>query len=869
MANLSPMMQQYLEVKNQHKDYVLFFRLGDFYEMFFDDALNISKELELTLTARDCGMPEKAPMCGIPYHSSEGYIKRLIDKGYKVAICEQIENPADAKGLVKREVVRLVTPGTVFENSLLNEEKNNFIAAVIVGAKAFAICFADISTGDVYLMDQKTSDVAVEIINEISKFAPTELLFNDVMLKYEQIGEFIRNKLRCVCELIEDSDLKNDVCMEIIQKQFPEKDFEELEFNAKPLAVKALGGLLCYVNKTHKNATQRIIKLNIYKENQFMNIDITAKRNLEITQTMRNGEKSGTLLWVLDKTKTAMGKRYMRKALEQPLLSLSDITKRQSAIHELLKSNVISDELSSLLSKVYDLERLMTRVMYGTVNPREVRALSFTLSNLPQLKETTEQFTCSFLVDVSAQINPLEDICSLIENAVSEEPPITFKDGGVIKVGFNDDLDEYRDLCNHAKDYIAGIEQTQKEKTGIKNLKINYNRVFGYYIEVTKSYLDLVPDTYIRKQTLANCERYVTEELKQLEQKVLTASEKILALETEIFDEVRQFIAKKIHEMQETASAIARLDFILSLTKVASENNYVCPLITLDDTISIKDGRHPAVELLLKDSMFVPNDTMLDQKSNQMLIITGPNMAGKSTYMRQVAIISIMAQIGSFVPASSATIGICDKIFTRVGASDDLSAGQSTFMVEMSEVAHIMKNCTPKSLVILDEIGRGTSTFDGMSIAKAVITYMVTNKKLHCKTLFATHYHELTDLETDLDGVKNYNIAVKKRGDDITFLRKIIRGGADDSYGIEVAKLAGVPDEVVELAKQFLLELEGVGTHSKEKIAVQLEQEQSQTSLFEQAGNVVVDKINVLQIDALTPIEALNILYELKKMAAR
>lgn len=866
MAGLSPMMRQYLEIKNQHKDHVLFFRLGDFYEMFFEDALNISKELELTLTARDCGMPEKAPMCGIPYHSSEGYIKRLIDKGYKVAICEQVENPADTNGLVKREVVRIVTPGTVFENSLLNEEKNNFIATVIVSSKAFAICFADISTGDVYLTEQKTSDIAVEIINEISKFSPSELLFNDSMLKYEQIGEFIRNKLKCLCELIEESELNVGVCMETIKKQFPQKNFEELEFNAKPLAVKALGGLLCYINKTQKNAVQRLIKLNFYKESQFMNIDITAKKNLEITQTMRNGEKRGTLLWVLDKTKTAMGKRYIRKALEQPLLSLAEITKRQSAIHELLKSNVISDELIGLLSKVYDLERLMTRVMYGTVSPREVRALCFTLSNLPQLKEIMGKFSCSFLLDICAEIDPLEDVYTLIENAISEEPPVAFKDGGVIKEGFNEDLDEYRDLCNHAKEYIAGIERKQKEKTGIKNLKISYNRVFGYYIEVTKSYLDLVPDTYIRKQTLANCERYVTEELKQLEQKVLTANEKILAIEIEIFDEVRQFIAKKIHAMQETATAIARLDFILSLAKVASENGYICPLVTLDDTISIKDGRHPAVELLLKDSMFVPNDTMLDQKSNQMVILTGPNMAGKSTYMRQVAIISIMAQIGSFVPASDATIGICDKIFTRVGASDDLSAGQSTFMVEMSEVAHILKNCTPKSLVILDEIGRGTSTFDGMSIAKAVITYMVTNKKLRCKTLFATHYHELTDLENELIGVKNYNIAVKKRGDDITFLRKIIRGGADDSYGIEVAKLAGVPNEVVELAKQILLELEGEKHNSRKKTPVISE---PQTSLFEQTSNVVADKLNALQIDALTPIEALNILYELKKMAAR
>lgn len=852
MEKLSPMMKQYLEIKAHHKDHVLFYRLGDFYEMFFEDAVNISKELELTLTARDCGLPQKAPMCGIPYHSSEPYIKRLIDKGYKVAICEQMENPADVKGIVRREVVRVVTPGTVIENSLLSEDVNNFIASIVTDKKRFAICFADISTGEVHLTEQGNGNISIEIISELSKFTPSEILFNDKVLDLKVLCEFIKHKLMCAVEIFDKEDINENSCKILIDSHFKDQTVDSA------LKIAALGGLINYVNKTQKDGAQRLTKINFYNEDEHMSIDIAAKRNLEITKTIRSGEKRGTLLWVLDKTKTAMGKRFMRNALEQPLISLAAITRRQSAVAELVADKITCEEVGECLSKVYDLERLMTRVVYGTVNPRELKALSFTISHLPAIKVLTSKTACQLLKQLDSSIYELNEVHALIENAIADEPPIALKDGGIIRAGFNEQLDEYRDLCSNAKQFITNIEENQRRETGIKNLKIGYNRVFGYYIEVTKSNVDMVPETYIRKQTLSNCERYITEELKQLEAKVLNANDKILAIESDIFNEVRKFVSANIDEIQQTATAIAQLDFLYSLATVASVNGYICPTMTIDGVISIKNGRHPSVELLLEDSLFVPNDTTLDQKHNKMAIITGPNMAGKSTYMRQVAIITIMAHIGSFVPATSASISICDKIFTRVGASDDLSTGQSTFMVEMSEVAHILKNATPNSLVILDEIGRGTSTFDGMSIAKAVVAHMVTSKKLSCKTLFATHYHELTALEGEYDGVQNYNIAAKKRGDDIIFLRKIVSGGADDSYGIEVAKLAGVPQVVVDHAKEILLQLET-------KIDKPVSQPQKEQMTLVNNG-ALTDKLNALQIDTITPIEALNVLYELKKM---
>lgn len=864
MAKLSPMMQQYLNIKSIHKDHVVFFRLGDFYEMFFDDAIKISKELELTLTGRDCGLPERAPMCGIPYHAANTYIKRLIDKGYKVAICEQTEDPAVAKGLVNREVIRLITPGTVIEGDILLDAKNNYIASFYVKGNNFTACFADISTGEVSLTTQKSGNLSSDLTNELSKFTPAEILYNDSFAELSEVMDFVEKKLSCVSGSFSAEGIDLTLAKDAILSHFQMKTIEELGLSEEETAVSALGGLLLYLNQTQKDGAKRLTKVTLYGQDQYMNIDITARRNLEITETMRSQEKKGTLLWVLDHTKTAMGKRFMRKALEQPLLHIGEITRRQNAVGELMQSTIGLSELREALSGVYDLERLMTRVLYGTTTPRELRALATTAEKLPGLKEATRPFTSDLLKEIHEDMDPLEDIFRLINNAIVEEPPLTMKDGGYIKKGFHEDLDELRELCSNVKGYIHQIEETEKEKTGIKSLKIKYNRVFGYYIEISKSYLEQVPEHYIRKQTLVNGERYITEELKELETKVLTSSEKMLALESEIFNEVRKYVASRIEVIQTTANAVSKLDFLCSLADVALKNQYVCPQIVLDGRIEIKGGRHPVVEEMLEDSLFVPNDTCLDKKSNQMMVITGPNMAGKSTYMRQVAIITIMAQIGSFVPAQSATLSVVDRIFTRVGASDDLSSGQSTFMVEMSEVAHILKNATPNSLVILDEIGRGTSTFDGMSIAKAVVEYIAQNKKLRCKTLFATHYHELTCLEQEMEGIKNYNIAVKKRGDNITFLRKIVPGGADDSFGIEVAKLAGVPDKVISRAREILGELESEGTESLQ-MKVPVAEEDAQVS-FTSYTSEAEEKIKQLSLDTLTPLEALNVLYELKKM---
>ena len=864
MATLSPMMQQYLDIKAAHKDHVLFFRLGDFYEMFFDDAVNISKELELTLTGRDCGLPERAPMCGIPFHSAEGYIKKLIEKGYKVAICEQLEDPAAAKGLVKRDVIRVITPGTVIESSFLNEERNNYIASVIAQAHGYAVCFCDISTGDTYLTERQTSDTASDIIDELSRFLPSELLLNETAASLKPLVSFLQNRLSCVCETLSEEDVMEDACKEIIESHF-ERSVKEIEAVQTGASIAALGTLIRYVASTQKDGAKRITSVRFYEEDAYMTIDMMTRRNLELTETMRAKEKKGTLLWVLDHTKTAMGKRYMRKAVEQPLYHLTKILRRQNAVKAFVENELVRGQVASALCDVYDLERLMTRVLYGTINPREMKALSYTLSKLPAIKTALSVFESGYLKELCDRIDPLGEVHALIENALVEEPPVSLKDGGVINTGFSDELDEYRALRDHSKEYIAQIEAREREKTGIKTLKVGYNRVFGYYIDVTKSYLSQVPETYIRKQTLANSERYITEELKELEHKVLTATERITALEAEIFEEVRRFVAQQSSAAQATAEAIARVDFLLSLAQVAAQQQYVCPELTMDGVLRIRNGRHPVVEQMLVDQLFVPNDTTLDAKNNLLMMLTGPNMAGKSTYMRQVALIVIMAQIGSFVPAQEAQIGLCDRVFTRVGASDDLSAGQSTFMVEMNEVAHILRHATPSSLVILDEIGRGTSTFDGMSIAKAVAAEIVENKKLRCKTLFATHYHELIEMESQFSGVKNYNIAVKKRGDDITFLRKIVPGGADESYGIEVAKLAGVPERVVSRAKVYLRELSEKTPVCTEKRSPEPAAD-LQVSLFEQAPSPVCDALRAISIETLTPIEALNKLYALKQM---
>ena len=866
MPSPSPMMMQYHEIKEKYSDCILFFRLGDFYEMFYEDALTASKELELTLTGRDCGLAERAPMCGVPYHSCEQYIKRLIDKGYKVAICEQMENPALAKGVVKRDVVRIITPGTVTEGGFLDEARNNYIASVCVEKGCFGVSFADISTGEVFLTEMEGRDLEARLINELSKFSPTEVLYHPGLVKLTEVTAFLKNKLRCLAEMLPEEKFDQTAAQQSICAYFDEQTRKGLSLQEHPMAVKSLGALLSYLDYTQRQGVKRIVSVQFYEDEQYLALDLTARRNLELLETMRGKEKRGSLLGVLDKTKTAMGKRLMRKFIEQPLVNVAQIVRRQNAVTELIGDPASRDELREALANVYDLERLMTKVIYGSVNPRELKALSYTASKLPDIKTVTARFSCPLLNQLHDSIDLMEDIRSLIDRAVNDDPPIVLKDGGVIKDGFNRELDELRDLYTNAKGYLAKIEQDEREKTGIKNLKIGYNRVFGYYIEVSKGNIGLVPDTYIRKQTLTNCERYITEELKSLEGRVLSASEKMVVLEQDIFDEVRRFVAGRLGAVQETAYAVAQLDVLCSFAQVSAAGGYACPEITVDGEIEITDGRHPVVEQVLGGAPFVPNDTKLDCKDNRVAVITGPNMAGKSTYMRQVAIITLMAQMGCYVPAKSARIGVVDKIFTRVGASDDLASGQSTFMVEMSEVANILKNATSRSLIVLDEIGRGTSTFDGMSIARAVVEYIVKTKKVSAKTLFATHYHELTILEQQLDGVKNYNIVAKKRGDDIIFLRKIVRGGADDSYGIEVAKLAGVPEPVVSRAKEILAELESGRQAVPAPAPAAPAEPQMQVSFGQQIGSELAAKLSAIDPDTLSPIEALSVLYELKKM---
>lgn len=856
-------MKQYKQIKERHKDHLLFFRLGDFYELFFDDAVLASKELELTLTGRDCGLEERAPMCGVPFHSVDTYIKRLVTKGYKVAICEQTENPAFAKGIVSREVIRVITPGTISEGNMLEEGKNNYICSIYVIKKSFGISFADVSTGMVYTSEFKSSNLVSDIINELQRFSPSEILFNEAFVDLKEVAGYLKSKMQCTGELLEDDTYSISQAKRLVRQQFG-KSVQDFGLDDTPLALFSLGALLNYIIETQKEGAKRIVNLSVYNDDQYMSIDLTARRNLELTETMRNGEKKGSLLWVLDRTKTSMGKRLMRKTIEQPLISPAKILKRQAAVGELVEQPVVRGELVTLLSNVYDLERLMTKVIYGTVNPRELKALAYTAKHLPALKEQLAQLHAPLLAELNSRTSDMGQLHDLIENAVADEPPINLKDGGVIKAGFHEELDELRGIRDNGKDFILKLEEQEKARTGIKNLKINYNRVFGYYIEVTKSNLSLVPENYIRKQTLTNCERFITEELKEYEHKVLIANERIIVLEQQLFEELRKFAAEQLYLIQQTAGAVASVDVLCSLASVASDNDYVCPEIAASGELVIKEGRHPVVENVL-DAPFVPNDTQLDIANNRMAIITGPNMAGKSTYMRQVALIVLMAQIGSFVPAKYARVSIVDRIFTRVGASDDLSAGQSTFMVEMSEVAHILKHATKNSLVILDEIGRGTSTFDGMSIAKAVVEYIVQTKQLGCKTLFATHYHELTVLEKQLEGVVNYNIVVKKRGDDITFLRKIVRGGADDSYGIAVAKLAGIPNAVVDRANEILAELE-----SGKPVVLPEEKASSdmtlQISFDDNSSEQALEKIRSADPNTLSPIEALNVLYELKNL---
>ena len=862
MAELSPMMKQYFNIKEQNKDSILFFRLGDFYEMFYDDAKLASKELELTLTGRDCGQEERAPMCGVPFHSAESYIARLVQKGYKVAICEQTEDPALAKGIVKRDIIRVVTPGTVMESSMLDESKNNYICSVFCEKRFIGVSFCDISTGQLFVTQFKTNSSYDELKDQLTSYSPKEMLLGGSIKKNESFLKFVREKLGCAVTLPDDSLYGLLECNNLIKKQFSKEQCETLS-DMREVSV-SLGVLLSYLKETQKTGLERIDTIEFYLKEQYMKLDFNTKRNLELTQTMLTKEKKHSLLWVLDKTKTAMGKRLIRYWIEHPLMNITAILKRQNAVDELFKDTMLRMELVADMSGIFDIERLMTKIVYGSANARELRSLSSALSHVPALRQKLSKVESKKLCELYQALDPLEDITSLIENAIDDDPPFTVREGGMIREGYSEELDTIKSDMTDSTSLLTRIELEEKQKTGIPKLKVGYNRVFGYYIEVTNSYKHMVPETYIRKQTLTNCERFITQELKELESRILGAKDRAVALEYELFVAVRNTVAAELSRIESTAKAIAELDVLLSLATVASDSRYTRPEITGGAGIVLKDSRHPVVEALLDSSVFVPNDVMLDSDQNRIAVITGPNMAGKSTYMRQVALIVLMAQMGSFVPTSYAEIGLVDAIYTRVGASDDLASGQSTFMVEMNEVANIVKNATSKSLLILDEIGRGTSTYDGMSIAQAVLEFVADKRRLGAKALFATHYHELTVLEETIEGVKNYNIAVKKRGDDITFLRRIVRGGADDSYGIEVAKLAGVPDSIINRAKEILKEL--IAAAPQKSFERKEEEEPLQMTLAPTFDDSVTEKLRSIDVNTLTPIEAMNLLYELKRM---
>ncbi len=863
MAELSPMMRQYLDIKHQNEDSILFFRVGDFYEMFYDDAKKASEELELVLTGKDCGQEERAPMCGIPYHSCEAYIARLVEKGYKVAICEQTENPAAAKGIVKRDIIRVITPGTVIEDAMLEEGKNNFLASISVSDMGYGLCFTDISTGECHLTSVADKSSLSDIRDELIRFSPSEILIPEILKETNpELCIFINKAIEAMITVRDNNSFNTEITKPILNRHFDDSELKTLEVDNNSPMASALGAVIEYLYDTGKNGNISVNKLDVFSGSQYMRLDTTAIRNLELTETMRTKSKKGSLLWVLDKTKTAMGKRLMRSFVEKPLVNITKINSRQNAIEELCSDTVLRGETAAYLTGIKDVERLMSRVVYGTASARDLIAISDTSKRFPELKEILNNVNSKMLKEIESDIDTLEDITQLIDAAIVDEPPFSVREGGIIKDGYSAEVDLLRSDMKNGTGFLADIEAREKERTGIKNLRVRYNKVFGYYIEVTNSFLDKVPDDYIRKQTLTNCERFITEELKEIEKRVLTAKDRIVDLEYEIFDSVRKKTAEELKRFQKTASAIARLDVLCSLAEVSSANRYTRPLVNNSGSIMIKAGRHPVVEQVI-NTPFVANDTLLNMNDDRCAIITGPNMAGKSTYMRQVAIITLMAQIGCFVPAQMAEIGVVDAIFTRVGASDDLAAGQSTFMVEMSEVADILKNATANSLLILDEIGRGTSTFDGMSIARAVLEFAVDKRKLGAKSLFATHYHELTEMENELDGVKNYNIAVKKRGDDITFLRRIVRGGADDSYGIEVAKLAGIPEEVIKRAKQVLkkTEEEGIVTY---KTTVNPDM---QLPLEMQSAQDILHELQALDVNTLTPIEAMQILFDIANKA--
>ena len=863
MAELSPLMQQYMRIKNEHKDAILFYHIGDFYEVFFDDALTASRELDLTLTGKQCGLEERAPMCGVPVHSYENYVAKLISKGYKVAICEQMEDPAAAKGLVKRDVVRVITPGTVIENSMLQDDRNNYIASVFVKGNAAGVCFADISTGTAHVTELKQGKIAAAVIAELCRYRPSELLMNPGVLDCREVTAYVKKSLTCSVEMMEEEKYAPGLVALSLENQFGRDWAEKTPIRQEGLVRFAMAALLEYLHTTQIKGVERLKTVLSYSEAQYMSLSPVTRANLELTETLRGREKRGTLLWVLDKTSTSMGKRMLRSWVEQPLLSSEAINHRLNAVESLVRQTVQRGDLIEELHYICDLERMMTRTVYGSANPKEIYTLAQTCEYLPRLKECATSCRCPELDALADQIDPLQDIQSMICAAIDPDAPSTLKDGGVIARGYHPEVDELRSIRDNTKGVLASLETRLREETGIPKLKIGYNHVFGYYIEVSNSYKNLVPESYIRKQTLTSGERYITQELKDLESKILGAHERLIALEHRLFTELMQQISAKLDRIQCTANAVAELDVLAALAQVAAENNYCRPIVDDGDELNIVEGRHPVVEQMLKGSLFVPNDTTLNCGEDRCLIITGPNMAGKSTYMRQNALIALMAQIGSFVPASQCRLGVVDAIFTRIGASDDLSAGQSTFMVEMTEVAEILKHATPKSLVVLDEIGRGTSTFDGMSIARAVVEHISDPAKgLGCKTLFATHYHELTELEGTVSGVKNYNIAVKKRGEDITFLRRIVRGPADDSYGIEVAKLAGLPGTVTRRAHEVLRALEATAPKNRvEQIDFDALQEYSSPAV----PSEMMEKLEALDVETLTPIEALNFLYELKK----
>lgn len=864
MAGVSPMMQQYLSIKEANPESILLFRLGDFYEMFFDDAKTCSEELDLVLTGKDCGLEQRAPMCGIPYHSCESYIARLIQKGYKVAICEQMEDPATAKGLVKREVVRVITPGTVIEDSMLEEGKNNYLCGIAFGEKSAGVCFVDVSTGEVHLTTLAGEELENRLISELGRFLPSEVLLSQSYRLYPKLEQFLTQTLNCRISVLADEKFLAAGKGEFVVRQFNTLSVEQLGLSANSCETAALDAVLQYLSENGMSKLSGLQKIDRYTSSKYMNIDLSSMRNLELIETMRGKTKRGSLLWVLDKTKTAMGKRLLRSWLEQPLLSMQSILQRQNAVDELVSDAVLLGEATEYLTGMRDVERLMTRVVYGTANPKEVQELSHTMSRFAPLKQLLSTAHSKLLQSLFQSMDPLTDQCELIENTLAENPPIGMKDGNIIRPGFSSEVDSVRADMNGGKDFITRLELHEKERTGIKNLKVRYNKVFGYYIEVPLSAANSVPEDYVRKQTLTNAERYITDELKNFEARFLGARERDIQLEFELFCSLRNQIANNLQRIQQTAAAVGQLDSLCSFATVAIANNYCCPRMNTEGVLNINAGRHPVVERVSKIP-FVANDTVLDQKENRCAIITGPNMAGKSTYMRQVAIITIMAQIGSFVPAQSANIPITDAVFTRVGASDDLATGQSTFMVEMNEVAYILKNATPNSLLILDEIGRGTSTFDGMAIARAVLEHVADTKKLGAKTLFATHYHELTALENELKGVKNYNIAVKKHGDDITFLRRIVRGGADESYGVEVAKLAGLPSGVIRRAKAILKELEETGVTREVKVV----QQPVQLPLGVGEYNGIIEELKALDVNVLTPIEALGILNDIAGRAKK